>query len=106
MGQATGIEWCDHTYTSHATRSAPYPWNRLPAAAGELRRVFCMSLGDFWDNQVPDEWRAEALNIIRECHNLQWLILTKRPQNIAKMLPADWWAHGWPHVWLGATVRT
>jgi hypothetical protein len=29
--------------------------------AGERRRVFCMSLGDFWDNQVPDGWRTEAL---------------------------------------------
>jgi hypothetical protein len=29
-----------------------------------------MSLGDFWDNQVPDEWRIEALNMIGQCHNL------------------------------------
>ena len=64
-----------------------------------------MSLGDFWDNQVPDEWRTEALNMIRQCRNLDWLILTKRPQNIRKMLPPDWGLHGWPHVWLGATVE-
>jgi hypothetical protein len=38
-----------------------------------------MSLGDFWDNQVPDEWRIEALNAIRQCRNLDWLILTKPP---------------------------
>ena len=64
-----------------------------------------MSLGDFWDNQVPDEWRTEALNIIRQCRNLDWLILTKRPQNILKMLPPDWGPDGWSHVWLGATVE-
>ena len=29
-----------------------------------------MSLGDFWDNQVLDEWRTEALNMIRQCGNL------------------------------------
>ena len=34
-----------------------------------------------------------------------WLILTKRPQNVLKMLPSDWGPHGWPHVWLGATVE-
>jgi protein gp37 len=28
------------------------------------------------------------------------MILTKRPQNIRKMLPASW---PWPHVWLGVT---
>ena len=64
-----------------------------------------MSLGDFWDNQVPDEWRIEALNAIRQCRNLDWLILTKRPQNILKMLPPDWGPLGWSHVWLGATVE-
>ena len=64
-----------------------------------------MSLGDFWDNQVPDEWRTEALNTIRQCRNLDWLILTKRPQNILKMLPPDWGPQGWSHVWLGATVE-
>jgi hypothetical protein len=39
---------------------------------------------------VADEWRTEALNIIRQCRNLDWLILTKRPQNVLKMLPSDW----------------
>jgi protein gp37 len=67
--------------------------------------VFTLSLGDFWDNQVPTEWRTEALDVIRACRNLDWLILTKRPQNIAKMLPAGWGTNGWPHVWLRATVE-
>jgi hypothetical protein len=43
-----------------------------------------MSLGDFWDNQVPGEWRTETMATIRQCSNLDWLILTKRPQNIPK----------------------
>ena len=85
------VEWGGpRRRTSEATRRAPYRWDREAAAAGERRRVFCMSLGDFWDNQVPDEWRTEALNMIRQCRNLDWLILTKRPQNIIKMLPPDW----------------
>ena len=100
------VEWGGpRRRTSEATRRAPYRWDREAAAAGERRRVFCMSLGDFWDNQVPDEWRTEALTMIRQCRNLDWLILTKRPQNILKMLPPDWGPHGWPHVWLGATVE-
>src|SRR5262249_25573445 len=33
-----------------------------------------------------------------------WLILTKRPQNIARMAP---WGKDWPaNVWLGTTVET
>jgi len=56
--------------TSEATRRAPHRWDREAAAAGERRHVFCMSLGDFWDNQVADEWRDEALGIIRQCRSL------------------------------------
>src|ERR1700722_2137217 len=105
MDQVSGIEPpCDHLYaeaqrdarygcvewggpcrrTSEATRRARYLWDREAAVAGERRRDFCMSLGDFWDNQVPDEWRIEALNVIRQCRNLDWLILTKRPQTFAR----------------------
>jgi protein gp37 len=101
-----GVEWGGpRRRTGEATRRAPYRWDRAAAAAGERRRVFCMSLGDFWDNQVPDEWRTEALNTVRQCRNMDWLILTKRPQNIVKMLPTDWGMLGWSHVWLGATVE-
>jgi protein gp37 len=45
------------------------------------------------------------LNRVRQCRNLDWLILTKRPLNIRKMLPPDWVPHEWSHVWLGATVE-
>ena len=100
------VEWGGpRVRTREVTRRAPYRWDREAAAAGEHRRVFCMSLGDFWDNQVSDEWRFDALEIIRQCRNLEWLILTKRPQNIAKMLPPNWGSQGWPHVWLGANVE-
>ena len=30
---------------------------------------------------------------------------TKRPQNIAAMLPSDWGDHGYANVWLGATTE-
>jgi protein gp37 len=70
-----------------------------------LEVPFCLSLGDFWDIQVADEWRTEALDVIRGCQSLDWLILTKRPQNIRKMLPPDW-GEGWPHVWLGVTTES
>jgi len=77
-------------------------WNQL--AQGLRPRVFTLSLGDFFDNQAEPEWRADAWAIIRECRNLDWLILTKRPQNIRKMLPPDW-GDGYPQVWLGTTTE-
>jgi protein gp37 len=41
------VEWGGpRRRTSDETRRAPYRWDREAAAAGERRRVFCMSLGD------------------------------------------------------------
>lgn len=114
---------CDHCYAeSWAKRSGQVEWGgarrrtspanwRVPvkldkrAAAEERRlRVFCASLADVFDNQVPGEWRDDLWALIRATPNLDWQLLTKRPQNIVKMLPADW-GKGYPNVWLGTTVE-
>jgi protein gp37 len=105
------VEWGPHGQrkrTSEVTWKNPLKWNA--AAAGFARehsrrqRVFCASLADVFDNQVPPEWRADLFLLIKKCDHLDWLLLTKRPQNIAKMLPRDW-AHGYSNVWLGATAE-
>lgn len=103
-------EWGNHPRerTGDATWNAARKWQ---AAApdffekhGRRRRVFCASLADVFDNQVPDEWRADLWALIRECPDLDFLMLTKRPQNIEKMLPA-FWDEVRGHVWLGTTVE-
>jgi protein gp37 len=66
--------------------------------------VFCASLADVFDNQVNEKWRTDLFDLIRECDQLDWQLLTKRPQNIRKMLPSDWGA-GYPNVWLGTTAE-
>ncbi|MDB5409277.1 MAG: hypothetical protein JWL84_4189 [Rhodospirillales bacterium] len=72
-------------------------------------RVFCASLADVFDNQVPDEWRSDLWLLISSTPHLDWLLLTKRPQNILKMLPRMAAVPGllwpWPNVWLGTTVE-
>jgi hypothetical protein len=50
------------------------------------------------------EWRRDLFDIIRGTPHLDWQLLTKRPQNIAKMLPGDW-GDGWANVWLGTTAE-
>lgn len=86
------------------TWGAPVKWNKDAEEKGIRYRVFCASLADVFDNQVQAEWRAELWQLIRDTPRLDWLLLTKRPQNIAKMLPADW-RGGWANVWLGTTVE-
>jgi protein gp37 len=71
---------------------------------GRRQRVFCASLADVFDNQVDPSWRADLFDLIRRCDQLDWQLLTKRPQNISKMLPADW-DQGYPNVWLGTTAE-
>ena len=93
------------TVTRTKTWKEPPKWNRktpqLEAELGRRVRVFCASLTDFFI-QDADEWRGEAWDVIRTCTQMDWLILSKRPQLIARRLPADW-GDGWPHVWLGTT---
>jgi protein gp37 len=59
-------------------------------------------MADVFDNQVSKEWRRDLFELIRDCKRLDWLLLTKRPQNIRRMLPPDW-KDGYRNVWLGVT---
>lgn len=85
--------------TSASNWREPLKWNKLasnfncgdcdpclagqPCAIGGPRpRVFCASLADWLDDEnVPIEWLADLLKLIRDTPNLDWLLLTKRPQN-------------------------
>lgn len=72
--------------TSAGNWKQPIKWNKDAAAAGARPRVFCASLADVFDNHVPPEWRADLFELIAATPNLVWLLLTKRPQNIVKMV--------------------
>jgi protein gp37 len=86
------------------TWGQPVKWNKRCAELGIRERVFCASLADVFDNQWLPEWRSDLWSLIKETPALDWLLLTKRPQNIAKMLPSDW-DKGYPNVWLGMTAE-
>jgi protein gp37 len=73
--------------TAEANWKKPIQWNRDAIAAGEPKRVFCASLADVFDNQVPVEWRERLWKLIYDTPALIWTLLTKRPQNVGKMLP-------------------
>ncbi len=66
-------------------------------------RVFCASLADVFDNEVPPAWREDLFRVIRETPHLDWLLLTKRIGNVPAMVSV---IPGWipPNVWLGVTV--
>lgn len=78
-------------------------WNASARKAGTRSRVFCASLADMFDNEIAPKWRARLWSLIGATPHLDWLLLTKRVGNIAKMLPQDW-GQGYANVWLGISV--
>lgn len=90
-------------------------------------RVFVNSMSDWLDAEVPIEWLADLLETLYLCSNLDFQLLTKRPENwdsrLSKVLShlADSGLynteqHGWisewrhdvktpPNLWIGTTVE-
>jgi protein gp37 len=106
LGVAWGAGQPRHR-TAHATWRQPLMWEKhheaFALAHGRRRRVFCGSLADVFDNEVPEAWRFELLDLIDRCPNLDWLLLTKRIGNVKNMVSDAMWSR-LPHAWLGATV--
>lgn len=88
-------------------------------------RVFCASLADWLDDEVPVEWLADLLWLMQRTPGLDWLLLTKRPENFDTRLRAAYlaqpgacghsyfmalWTSGQPtppaNVWIGTSVET
>lgn len=112
----------------------PLKWDREAAALGERHRVFCASLADVFEgpetlprDSVPivADARERLFHLVRQTPNLNWLLLTKRPQNVRPILEkskrgltqpyepdelADWcydWFNGRApsNVWIGTSVE-
>ena len=82
----------------------PLKWNRDAERAGEPAKVFCASMADVFEAH-PDvrEPRKRLWGVIEATPWLRWQLLTKRPENIAGMVP---WGNDWPSsVWIGASAE-
>lgn len=118
---------CDHGTRSHCSEEGAcnepgcdcQRWVAPPSP-----RVFCGSLCDWLDPEVPIGWLADLLDLIDKTRGLRWLLLTKRPELWRERIeavcewnrgerpsiecPACFWLDGEPlgeQVWLGATVE-
>jgi protein gp37 len=89
---------------SDAHWSQSLAWNREAETGGVRYRVFCASMADVFEDR-PDlvPHRLRLLKLIDATPNLDWLLLTKRPHLIKRLLPRG---YDFPsHVWLGTTVE-
>jgi protein gp37 len=113
MSQNSKIEWTTHTFNPWwgCTKISPackncYADDRKAKAAGERHRVFCASFADVMeDRRDLDEHRTRLCRLIDATPNLDWLLLTKRPENYSRFLPTLWLEHPRPNVWLGTTAE-
>lgn len=100
-------------------------WNKAAAASGKRHLVFCASMADWLDPEVPVEWLADLLALIAATPALTWQLLTKRPElwlermeavavlqmttdtlRSAVTLASEWWEGNPPaNVWIGTTVE-
>jgi protein gp37 len=115
--------------TSREYWRQPLKWNRDAEKVGERQRVFCASLADvFEDWQGPihgsgfddgklaidddrsrlltlDDLRRDLFALIDSTLHLDWLLLTKRPENIPRMWqPREATSNFRQNVWLGTSV--
>jgi protein gp37 len=109
-------EWGDggtRVAASDAMWREPLRWDKAAKAAGVRHRVFCASLADVMEDRPELHlWRERLFRLIQQCHHLDWLLLTKRPENFARFLPWSFAGDAasrpgvvWPHVWLGTSVE-
>lgn len=89
----------------------PYKWNAMALEMGERHRVFCSSLADVFEGrdtmpesawEAVDRARVRLFETIDQTESLDWLLLTKRPENIIEImgdrtLPDN--------VWVGTSVE-
>jgi protein gp37 len=91
----------------------PARWNRAAATAGQRHRVFVSSMCDVFErhrlaevNHMMDCKRARFFTeIVPNCLSLDFLLLTKRPHDILRLVPSSW-HENWPsNAWVGTTVE-
>lgn len=102
--------------TSAANWKNPIKWNEEAKKSHKRTKVFCASLADVFDAEAPIEWLADLFTLIWKTPHLDWLLLTKRPENICPRLSDI--AHGsdtdlsvydmlpFNNIWLGTSVES
>lgn len=85
----------------------PHKWDVEAKRDGVRRRVFCASMADVFERRPGLQPIRERLwTLIEETSGLDWLLLTKRPENVLDMIPDSWKRSPRRNVWWGASVES
>jgi three-Cys-motif partner protein len=104
VGQSLWGRQANRRFFGEAHWREPVKWNKEAADTGKRARVFCASMADVFEDQSSlNKERARLWALIELTPNLDWLLLTKRPQYILPMAP---WGDNWPNnVWIGTSIE-
>lgn len=92
--------------TAPSTWKQPLAWNRKALRNGVRYRVFCASMADvFEDREDLMEAQGRLWDLIDQTSHLDWLLLTKRPENVMETIPLSWRVNLPPNVWIGTSVE-
>lgn len=130
MATITSIEWTERTWNPvtgcskvsqgckhcYAERIAERFWGERPFTAVQchperlahpksIRKgsmFFVNSMSDLFHPDVPDEFIGEVFDVMRECPQHTFQVLTKRSERLAQIAHRLTWA---PNVWMGVSVE-
>lgn len=89
--------WTGRVNTDESSLSAPLEWRKG-------RRIFVNSMADLFHAEVPDRFIKKVWNVMAECPQHHFQILTKRPERMASMFEAGILTR-MSHVWIGTSVE-
>ena len=107
--RARGIELWGVGGARHVVSDAKWTevfrWNRAAEASSEQVRVFPSMCDWLEDRDDLVEPRDRFIFAIENTPALTWLLLTKRPENAERLLPARWWGEFPRNLWFGFSAE-
>ena len=95
-GKFIGV-WNGTTFLVESALDKPYHWKKPWT-------IFVCSMSDLFHETVPFEWIDKVIDVIVECPQHTFKILTKRPE-ILKQYSDYNMAEAIPNIWLGVTAE-
>lgn len=90
--------WTGKVNIDESSLSAPLEWRRG-------KRIFVNSMSDLFHDSVPDNFISRVWDVMAECPQHHFQILTKRPERMANFFKAKKLDNLF-NVWLGTSVES
>lgn len=81
----------------------PVAWNAKAEREGTQPLVFCNPMGDIYErrDREQERWMRRTMCLISDTPHLDWLLLTKRPENIPGAF-----LYVLPNMWFGTSIES